>query len=237
VAATTPSCQRFAPRCRRFAVVGIGKQRNRAQQTAARSRPARLALPLGLACVGRSLHRPLDSGQDGRPGRARERRAPRSLRRALAAHVLAHWRDARTPRPPKTAAPMETFRRTAHAVTAHQWARTAPTSAMLSQSRKSTRTLSARVRLRARGAVLLERCARRVRRDRATRSSSSSPSSPMRSSSSCARFLRSRRLSRRSRGDCSTSRKLPSVSAVRPAGLVSRRSPALCPGSGSTADG
>src|SRR3954452_15011468 len=55
-------------------------------------RAARPAPPRPLARLDRALHRPLDPREDGRPGRARQRRAARALRRALGADVLADRR-------------------------------------------------------------------------------------------------------------------------------------------------
>ena len=57
-----------------------------------RRRPARLAAARRLARLDRPVHRPLDPREDRRPGRARQRRAPRAVRRPLAADVLAHRR-------------------------------------------------------------------------------------------------------------------------------------------------
>ncbi|CAA9253929.1 MAG: hypothetical protein AVDCRST_MAG10-2376, partial [uncultured Acidimicrobiales bacterium] len=54
----------------------------------ARQRGAGLALPFAFLGLDRPLHRPVDPGQDGRPGRSGQRRAARSFRRAVAADVL-----------------------------------------------------------------------------------------------------------------------------------------------------
>ncbi|CAA9514150.1 MAG: hypothetical protein AVDCRST_MAG67-2858, partial [uncultured Solirubrobacteraceae bacterium] len=50
--------------------------------------------------VGRALRRAVDARQDRRSGRARQRRAPRAVRRPVAADVLAHQRLAGASRAP-----------------------------------------------------------------------------------------------------------------------------------------
>ena len=66
----------------------------------------RLDVALHAASLGvdRALHRAVDPRQDRRPGRARQRRAPRPVRRAVAADVLAHRRDRRDMEPSAAAA-------------------------------------------------------------------------------------------------------------------------------------
>ena len=54
--------------------------------------PSRLASARHLAVRHLAVHHPLDSSQDRRSGGTRECRAPRAVRRVVAAHVLAHRR-------------------------------------------------------------------------------------------------------------------------------------------------
>src|SRR6478735_12821345 len=63
--------------------------------TPPRFRIASRAHAVSLARFRRALHRVVDPRQDGRPGRARQRRAPGPLRRLVAAADLA---DRRLPR-------------------------------------------------------------------------------------------------------------------------------------------
>ncbi|CAA9505681.1 MAG: hypothetical protein AVDCRST_MAG67-2414, partial [uncultured Solirubrobacteraceae bacterium] len=50
--------------------------------------------------IGRALHRVVDAREDRRSGRARQRGAPRAVRRPVAADVLAHQRLAGASRAP-----------------------------------------------------------------------------------------------------------------------------------------
>src|SRR5829696_10232187 len=77
-----------------------GQKRSRDRRHLASARPARLALTRALAWLRRPVHRPLDPGENGRSGRARQRRAARPLRRPVGTDAVA---DRRLPADDKAA--------------------------------------------------------------------------------------------------------------------------------------
>src|SRR5690242_9466380 len=80
-----------------------GYRRSHADPGTSPLRPSRLDAPRLIARIRGAVRAVVAARQDGRPGRAGQRRAPRAVRRAVAAHPVADRRLDRASRAPAAA--------------------------------------------------------------------------------------------------------------------------------------